>query len=253
MMNINNLAIAVTLLFSLALPLGLVIWWKKKTGAGLWPFIAGAICFTVFAMGLEQILHTFCLVQDNSVSNFIVNHTIAYMLYGSFAAGIFEETARLFGFNVLLKKYKDKKDAIAYGIGHGGIEVIFIIGLAYFFIFLAICGVTVGDEATTQTLLTTAETVKVSTCCMGMLERISAMLTHVGLSMIVFVAAREKGKFWLYPIAILLHAVLDAPAALFQIGVPIPMWVLEAEMLVMSVVVFMIGKKILKDHKVENG
>ena len=247
-MNINNIVITATLLFSLVLPLGLIIWWKKKTGAKLWTFIVGAICFTVFAMVLEQILHTLCLRQNNSVSNFIVNNTIVYMLYGAFAAGVFEETGRLFGFKILLKKYNEKKDAIAYGIGHGGIEVIFILGISYLYFFLAICGVTVGDEATTQTLLDAVNNLQVSTCCMAMIERVSAMLVHVGLSMIVFVAAREKGKFWLFPVAILMHAIMDAPATLYQVGVPIPLWALEVEMIVLGIVYFVIGKKILDKY-----
>ena len=248
MININNIVITVTLLFSLALPLGLMIWWKKKTGAKLWTFIAGAICFTVFAMVLERILHTFCLVQKNPVSNFIVNNTIAYMLYGAFAAGIFEETGRLFGFKVLLKKYNEKKDAIAYGIGHGGIEVIFILGISYLYFFLAICGVTVGDAATTQTLLDSVKNLQVSTCCMAMIERVSAMLIHVSLSLIVFVAAREKGKFWLFPVAILMHAFMDAPAVLYQIGVPIPLLAVEVLMIVLGIMYFVIGKKILDKY-----
>ena len=247
-MNINNIVITATLLFSLVLPLGLIIWWKKKTGAKLWTFIVGAICFTVFAMVLEQILHTLCLRQNNSVSNFIVNNTIVYMLYGAFAAGVFEETGRLFGFKILLKKYNEKKDAIAYGIGHGGIEVIFILGISYLYFFLAICGVTVGDEATTQTLLDAVNNLQVSTCCMAMIERVSAMLVHVGLSMIVFVAARDKGKFWLFPVAILMHAIMDAPATLYQVGVPIPLWALEVEMIVLGIVYFVIGKKILDKY-----
>ena len=170
------------------------------------------------------------------------------MLYGAFAAGIFEETGRLFGFKVLLKKYNEKKDAIAYGIGHGGIEVIFILGISYLYFFLAICGVTVGDTATTQTLLDSVKNLQVSTCCMAMLERVSAMLIHVSLSMIVFVAAREKGKFWLFPVAILMHAFMDAPAALYQIGVPIPLLAVEVLMIVLGIVYFVIGKKILDKY-----
>ena len=39
---------------------------------------------------------------------------------------------------------------------------------------------------------------------------------HVGLSMLVFTAARSRKSFWLYPVAIVLHAIADVPAALYQ-------------------------------------
>ncbi len=252
MININNLAITVALIFSIALPIGMVIWWKKKTGVKLWPFITGAICFTVFAMVLEQTLHTFCVILDNPVSDVIKNNTIAFMFYGAFAAGIFEETGRLFGFKVLLKKYNDKKTAIAYGIGHGGIEVVIVLGITYLLYFLAICGVTIGTESATQTLLNNVSAIQVSTICMAMFERISAMIVHISLSMIVFVAAREQGKLWLYPFAIFLHALMDAPAALFQAGVAIPLWALEAEVFALAIIYFIIGNKVLNAYHGEN-
>ncbi len=50
-------------------------------------------------------------------------------------------------------------------------------------------------------------------------------LTHVGariqisLSVLVFYAVYENRRVWLYPLAILLHAAVDAPAALKQAGV----------------------------------
>lgn len=253
MMNLNNLAITLALIFSFAFPIGMVIWWKKKTDAKLWPFIVGAICFTLFAMVLEQLLHTFCVVLDNPVSKLINGNPVAFMLYGALAAGIFEETGRLFGFKVLLKKYNDKNTAVAYGIGHGGIEVILLLGFTYLFYFLAICGVSVGTEKATQTLLGTAGAIDVGTVCMAMFERISTMIVHISLSMIVFVAAKQRGKLWLYPVAILMHALLDAPAALFQSGVPIPMIALEAEIFAVAIVYFFIGKKLLNGYQAEEG
>ena len=45
------------------------------------------------------------------------------------------------------------------------------------------------------------------------LSRVFAFSFHVGASIIVFYAARDK-KFWLYPLAILLHTVMDTVAAL---------------------------------------
>ena len=45
--------------------------------------------------------------------------------------GVFEETGRLIAFKTVLRKRKNKETSISYGIGHGGVEVILILGLTY--------------------------------------------------------------------------------------------------------------------------
>ena len=46
-----NPAVVFALLWAAALPLGLLIWWNRRTGAKLWCFLAGAVCFSLFAIG----------------------------------------------------------------------------------------------------------------------------------------------------------------------------------------------------------
>ena len=45
-------------------------------------------------------------------------------------------------------------------------------------------------------------------------ERLAAITAQIGLSVIVWFAVTGKKKVYLYPVAILLHAVLDAVAVL---------------------------------------
>ena len=198
----NNVVLIVTFIFAIAFPAALLIWWKKHTGESIWSFAAGAICFVLFAMVLENLLHQVCLGQNN--------------VYTAFAAGIFEETGRLFGFKVLLRRKNDYSCAVAYGIGHGGIEVILILGVSYLTMLLAIAGVNVGDAATTALIAANAQSITMAGAGIAMFERISAMMIHVGLSMLVYTAARSRKSFWLYPVAIVLHAIADVPAALYQ-------------------------------------
>ena len=60
---------------------------------------------------------------------------------------------------------------------------------------------------------------------MNVLERISAMVLHIGLSVIVFYGIKEGKKICL-PIAILLHMLMDFFPALYQRGV-LGLWVVE--------------------------
>lgn len=243
-----NPVIIIVLAFSLILPIGLMIWWKKKTGATLCCFLAGAICFFLFAEVLEALLHQLCLGTDNAFSRTVMSSPVLYMLYGGFAAGIFEETGRLFGYKVLLRKHKEKECAVAYGIGHGGIEVLLILGATYLIYLLISLGVTVGDEAITAQMREISGNITFSTACLGMAERISAMLLHIGLSMLMFTAARKKEKLWLYPVSICLHALADMPACLYQIGVIRSIPVVELIALAMGVVYLLIGRRVINNN-----
>lgn len=248
-MNTVNPALILGCVFALALPLALLIWWKKKTHAPLWEFAVGALCFIGFAVVLEPFLHQLCLMGDNAVSRAISASPLLYALYGAFAAGIFEETGRLFGFAVLLRRRREKSCAVAYGIGHGAIEVILILGLYYFTMLLAQLGVTLGEEITTASVRAAAAAIPVYIACIACFERLSAMCIHIGLSMIVFAAVRERGRLWLYPVAILLHALADIGAGFYQCGVFKSVFIVELWALALGAVCIALGVKLLYGKK----
>lgn len=51
--------------------------------------------------------------------------------YAALAAGLFEETGRLVAMKFFMKKNLDKGNALMYGVGHGGVEAILLVGLTY--------------------------------------------------------------------------------------------------------------------------
>ncbi len=243
MLSENNIAIVIAVLYAVLFPAGMLLWWKKRTGVSLWCFIAGAVCFPVFVLGLESQLHRFFLGGTSRISEVILASPELYMLYASLAAGIFEETARLFGFKILLKNHEEKECAAAYGIGHGGSEVLIVLGINYLVLALAQMGVQFGTA--TSAILETAKMISFSNTGIAMFERISAMMLQIGLSMIMFAASKKKGKLWLYPAAILLHALADAPAALYQAGTIHSVAVVEVYAFILGLVCLQAGKRIL--------
>ena len=50
-------------------------------------------------------------------------------------------------------------------------------------------------------------------------DRIFTLTIHISLSVIVFYSVYENRRLWLYPAAILLHALINIPAALARVGV----------------------------------
>ena len=73
----------------------------------------------------------------------------------------------------------------------------------------------------------------------ALFERVFAVLFHIGVSILVFYACKDKKKIWLYPFAIILHTAMDFIAALTLTGIWTPStWLLEAIVAVFGILVF---------------
>lgn len=78
-----------------------------------------------------------------------------------------------------------------------------------------------------------------SNLALSIVERIFAVLFHIGASIIVFYACRDKGKFWLYPLAILLHTAMDFIVGLTSVGVwNLSVWAIEVVLAIFGVLTF---------------
>lgn len=252
-------ALAVGGVLAIVIPIIAIIVFKLKN-RDLWlpSMLIGAATFIVFAMILEQILHTVMLpiVKEN---------VIAYSIYGALAAGIFEEMGRFVAYKTLMKKHYSTKNAVLMGLGHGGCEAIMLLGITLItYLILALAANTMGidnlleqtaggNPEVMETARTQIETIRgynFSSCAMGLFERIIAMIFHVCMSVFVYKAVTQKGRLWLFPTAILLHALLDFPAVLYQINVitsiPIVYVVMTAFTAIIVIVTVMMSKK-LKD------
>ncbi len=189
--------------------------------------MVGAITFILFSQILEGIPKYIFFTGESSLSNYVWSHTWAYVLIGCLLAGIFEEVGRYVVFRLFLKEYRDRKDAIMYGIGHGGIESILILGISGLSSLGMAAAINNGSMAKSLETMSIgqANAVKFQMAAIvgyglvGVLfdvfERILAMTLHIALSVIVFQSVREK-KIGLLFLAIFLHAFFDIPAALYQ-------------------------------------
>lgn len=94
------------------------------------PILIGAVTFIIFAMVLEQISHFFVLGSEMGEEiPLLRNSPWLYVLYGVLAAGVFEETGRLVAFLLMKRRYRKLDSAISYGIGHGGVEAVLLLGI----------------------------------------------------------------------------------------------------------------------------
>lgn len=224
---VSMLCMAASGLLSIGVPVALLIAFRKKFGAKTVPALVGAAAFVVFALALERILHQLVLKPGGDGSTWMSSYPVWYMLYGSFAAGIFEETGRFLSFKLLKKRYGGIGTGLNYGVGHGGIEAILLGGLAMINAIVTSVLVNSGNiEALTsgpngERIAAQIQAIAATPPAMFLLpglERMFALTIHISLSVVVFYSVYENRRLWLYPAAIVLHALIDAPAALMQVG-----------------------------------
>ncbi|RDU23335.1 YhfC family intramembrane metalloprotease [Anaerosacchariphilus polymeriproducens] len=239
-------------------PIVLMIVVRIKTKAKLMPTLVGAGIFIVFALILEQICHSIFLVIDSPLSRFVNNNVWIYALYAGLAAGIFEETGRYVAFKFLLKKHDKKINAITYGIGHGGIEMIILGGLSMLnalatSIMINSQGIegilALVPESAKETTKTGLESLITSQSYLYLItfeERVAAVILHVSLSVLVFVAVKNSRNKFLFPLAIILHALIDIIAVFAQKGIISSILVMEVIIAVFVIAVAIYASKVYK-------
>ena len=230
-------------------PIAISIIWTIKKKERFTTVLIGAATFLLFATILEKPIQAILIaptqmgLADTGLSRFINARPILWAFVVGLFPGIFEETGRLVAYKTVLNKRKNKETSISHGIGHGGFEVIFLVGITYInyityavMINTGIFGTVVEQTralspAQADSLVAVASGIasfSFANLALGIVERVFAVLFHIGASVIVFYACRDKGRFWLYPLAICLHTAMDFVAGLSMVGVfnP-PVWALE--------------------------
>ena len=201
-------AMCCTMVFTIVLPIGLMLWLKKR--GGKWKaFAVGAGIFFVFALVLEQVVHS--IVLGGPLGQKLQGNIWLYAMYAGLMAGLFEEAGRLVAFRFLLRNQAQPVTALAYGAGHGGCEAVLITGVTMLNNLLLLRtppdGLSPELAATVQGL---AE-IPASTFLWAGFERAVAIAAHIGFSVLVFAAVRS-GKLRLFLTAVLLHAAVDVVA-----------------------------------------
>lgn len=233
--------LALTAILMIAIPVAFFICWRvrhrSRTKIG-W-LAAGMIGFLVSARVLELGVHYLCIIAENPVSRFLNGHTAAFVLYGIAMAGVFEECGRHLILKYVLKKDRTQENAVLYGIGHGGIEILAVVLPAILTELAAAVLFSQGDrESALRTLRITEETAVAAlptvqaaaafgyaSMAMSAVERLASMTAQIGLTVIVYAGVVRAGKACL-PAAILLHMLMDLFPALYQRGV-LPLWAVE--------------------------
>ena len=225
-----------TAVLGIALPLITAIIWCKKKHEPFTTVLIGAATFLLFAIVIEKPLQALVISLDSPVSQFVNARPVLWGIIVGLFPGLFEETGRFVAFKTVLRKRKQRETGLSHGIGPGGFEALFILGITYieYFVFAIMLNqgsfVELMIEPVKDTL--TPEVVKqitgiveqittfsAATMGVALVDRLIAVLYHIGASIMVFYAVKDKKKWWLYPLSILIHTVIDGLLGLQLAGV----------------------------------
>ena len=198
-MLVFSLAVGIVICYLIPVA-GLVLLWRKVKGAGK-AFLIGALAFTV-SQPLIRIPILQLVLPGFGWYAVLQLLPWEYGLFLGFTAGLFEESARWAAMSFLLKRQRDMEHGLAFGLGHGGVEAMLLIGpnmIAGLMMVLAGQGALFPADA--GSVLTAGA------------ERIFAMMFHVGASLLLMYGVK----------AVALHTVLDAAVVIlpsvFGVGV----------------------------------
>jgi uncharacterized membrane protein YhfC len=192
------LATFFTVFASLLLPLTASVWLSVKKKGYLKPILFGALTFFVFQVLLRLPLIQVVLPQMPWFTIMTVTSPVLTALFYGVTAALFEEGGRYIVMRLFLKNRQRTNDGIAFGIGHGGIEAILLVGINYLAVLFM--NIDVGSGP----LIMAAGA-----------ERIFTMVLHISWSVMVMRSVRNKKLGWLL-IAFGLHTVVDTGVLLIQ-------------------------------------
>lgn len=225
--HVSGLSIAfmvISAIMSIVIPVVGALYLRKKYDCKIKAFLCGALIWLLFASILESVVHQIVLGSEAGAT--IQGNIWLYGLYGGFMAALFEETGRFVGFKFFMKGPKrNNMNALMYGLGHGGFEAIYILGLGMFSNLACAFMINSGTISTTIDLMVASganETslqglVQIVTAApyifiLGLFERIAAMAAHIAMSVPVWFAVRNK-KPVLLALSFGMHFSLDFVSA----------------------------------------
>lgn len=247
--NLTIISMALSALIGIAIPAALYVILRKK-GAKHLPFWTGAVTFVLFALVLEQLVY---LALSKTGFWLTVNSNVWLLgIFGGFMAGLFEESGRFVAMKTVLRKKRGNDvNGLMYGAGHGGIEAVILLSVSMIMNVIFSLQVNAGVASSLGGLDAARQLAGTPFWMMlvGAIERISAVAIHVSLSVLVWFAAKDGKKFWLFPLAILLHLLVDAVAVILsRSGVNV--WIIEGVVCALAIGLVFLAVAVWKKNHV---
>lgn len=215
----NIIAYGFTLLVSLLLPLFISIYLIIRSKSYFKPILVGVLTFLIFQVFTRIYILQVILPTQVWYILFTYDYPILYAFLLSLTAGLFEEIGRYIMMKYILRKM-DIKKALAFGLGHGGIEAILFVGIAL--------------------VLTNPMLIDSQQLLMSGLERFSAIIFHLGFSVLVYQMIFKSKKFNLL-YAISLHTLVNFVSVVLMMN-GVNMWIIEGVLFFFAIIMIIFIK-----------
>jgi uncharacterized membrane protein YhfC len=206
-------------------------------------FAYGALAFVVLQGVRTLLLALFRTPLSNWASRGDAA-LIGYLVFLAFTAGLFESIGRWAGYRWLFPRRLpyDWAHAVAYGIGHGGIESVVLVGFASALSLVNALVLSAMPVEQLQSLyqgdmlnqaLQARDTVMQLAWyepLLAAVERIGTVPLHIALSLVVLRVFTGGGIRWLL-VAILIHGLADFTTVYLSAVLEWPNWAVEASVL----------------------
>ena len=224
----NIVAMCITFFLSMILPIVLLIVYgvKNRKQGVVKAWFLGAAGFFLMQVVIRLPLLSILGTMEGFVS-FAENHYLMYALLLAFTAGLFELVGR-YGVAKLLSKSLTFKQAIAAGLGHGGIEAMVIVGMTYISNLLYVMMINTGainvviaqteamglDVAPVYALVDSLVNTPASIFLLAGYERVLTMIAHTAMTVIVCYFVWKKQDVKGLGICLVVHTALDGVTAI---------------------------------------
>lgn len=187
-----------TVLTSVVLPVGAAIYMSTRKKGYLKPVLLGTLTFVVFQILTRLPLLQLVLPKMLWYTIFANTQPILYALFLGATAALFEEGGRFIVMTLFMKNRRRTSDGIAFGVGHGGIEAVLLVGINAIWLLIL-------NDSSISPLNMFA----------GGFERFCTILIHIAFSVMVLKSVALKNPLWLL-LAFVLHTVIDMAAVIMQ-------------------------------------
>lgn len=193
--------ILINIIISFGVPIGFLIYSILKNKRCIKPYFIGIFVFFISQIILRIPFLNNVIGDMEWYIEASIFYPVIIMIFLGLTAGIFEEVGRYLGFKIALKNNRRWIDGIAFGIGHGGIESILLLGVANLQnLFILISK---GNQNVLNVLNSSGVYI-----LMGGIERIFAIIIHMTLTMIILYGLNINKKKYLF-LAIIVHGFID--------------------------------------------
>jgi len=139
----------------------------------------------LIGFALAQSINATLILIYWSVSRFLNSYPVVLCILAGLVQGLFEEGGRYFAFSKVLKKNTERQTSLLYGLGHGGVELLYTI------------------------VVTLTSNLALSALGMELGVRFIMFGAQIAFSVLVFSAANNQGKRYWFWIAFSTHAAID--------------------------------------------